>query len=59
MTFVNTFSIIDRHKPAMMSSGVRPFFCSLTMELFMNTVQRLPKCAGCSLRNAAFAMSLV
>ena len=59
MTFVNTFSIIDRHKPAMISSGVRPFFCSLTIELFINTVQRLPKCAGCSLRNAACAISLV
>lgn len=40
-----------------MSAGVRPFFCSLTMLEFMNTVQRLPSTAGCSLVNAASAIS--
>ena len=41
----------------MMSAGVRPFFCSLTMLEFMNTVQRLPSTAGCSLENAESAIS--
>ena len=40
----------------MMSAGVRPFFCSLTMLEFMNTVQRLPSTAGCSLENAESAI---
>lgn len=56
-TFVNTFAMIERHRPAMISAGVRPFFCSLTMLEFMNTVQRLPSTAGCSLVNAASAIS--
>ena len=55
-TFVNTFSTMERASPAMMSSGVRPLRCSLTMELFMNTVQRLPRAAGRFERNAASAM---
>ena len=55
-TFVNTLAMIERHRPAMMSAGVRPFFCSLTMLEFMNTVQRLPSTAGCRLENASSAM---
>ena len=55
-TFVNTLRIIERHSPAIISSGVRPFFCSVIIVLFINTVQRLPKSAGCCERNAASAM---
>ena len=46
MTLVKTFSTMERHKPAMMSSAVLPACCSLTMELFMKTVQREPRFAG-------------
>ena len=56
-TLVKTFSMIERHRPAMMSSGVLPFFCSVTTLEFMNTVQRLPSTAGFCARNAAEAIS--
>ena len=56
MTLVNTFSMMERHNPAMMSSGDFPLRCSVTMLLFMNTVQRLPSSAGRAERNAASAM---
>ena len=56
MTLVNTFSMMERASPAMMSSGVLPRRCSETMLLFMNTVQRLPSTAGEVERIAASAM---
>ena len=56
-TFVNTFCIIERHNPAIISSVVQPFFCSVIILLFINTVQRLPRFAGRSARNAASAIS--
>lgn len=43
----------------MMSLGLLPFFCSVTMMLFMNTVQRLPRSAGAFDSKAALAMLLV
>ena len=46
ITFVNTFSIIERQRPAIISSGCFPFLCSVTMLLFIKTVHRLPKTAG-------------
>ena len=55
-TLVKTFSMIERHRPAMMSSGDLPFRCSVTMELVMKTVQRLPRWAGASERKAASAI---
>ena len=55
-TLVNTFLMMERHSPAMMSSGVRPFFCSVMMLLFIKTVQRLPSSAGFWARKAASAM---
>ena len=55
-TFVKTFSMIERQRPAMMSSALRPFFCSVIMVLFMNTVHRLPRFAGCRLAKAASAI---
>ena len=55
-TFVNTFSIIERQRPAIMSSGPQPFFCSVMIVLFINTVQRLPKSAGFVERKAASAI---
>ena len=57
MTLVNAFSMIERHRPAMMSAGVFPQRCSDTMLLVMNTVQRLPSTAGLVEENAACAMS--
>ena len=57
ITLVNTFSMMDRQSPAMMSSGSFPFRCSVMMELFMNTVQRLPSAAGVLERKAASAIS--
>ena len=57
MTFVNTFSMMERHRPAMMSAGLFPARCSETMLLFMNTVQRLPSTAGLSESNAVRAIS--
>ena len=56
MTLVNTFSMMERQRPAMMSSGPLPRRCSLTTLLFMNTVQRLPSDAGSFDRNAARAI---
>ena len=58
MTFVKTFSMMERQSPAMMSSGFLPFLCSLTILLFMKTVQRLPRTAGASDRKAAEAISV-
>ena len=58
MTFVKTFSMMERQSPAMMSSGFLPFRCSVTMLLFMKTVQRLPRTAGSSERKAAEAISV-
>ena len=58
MTFVKTFSIMERQSPAMMSSGFLPFLCSVTMLLFMKTVQRLPSVAGSFARKAAEAISV-
>ena len=43
----------------MMSAGVLPARCSVTMLEFMKTVQRLPSMAGDFDENAASAMSLV
>ena len=40
----------------MMSSGDLPLRCSVTMLLVIKTVQRLPRRAGASERNAASAM---
>ena len=40
----------------MISPGRRPFLCSVTMLLFMNTVQRLPSLAGCFAPKAASAI---
>ena len=57
MTFVNTFWIIERQRPAIMSWGSFPFLCSVTMELVIKTVQRLPKTAGLFDSKAAAAMS--
>ena len=57
MTLVNTFSMIERHSPAIISSGSFPFRCSVIILLFINTVQRLPRAAGCSDENAAEAIS--
>ena len=51
--------MIERHRPAMISFGFLPFFCSVTMLLFMNTVQRLPRSAGAFDSKAALAMLLV
>ena len=56
MTLVNTFSMMERQRPAMMSGDCFPFRCSVTMLLFMNTVQRLPRTAGFSAAKASFAM---
>ncbi len=56
MTLVNTFSMMERHSPAMMSSGWPPLRWAVTMLLFMNTVQRLPRAAGCWEEKAAGAM---
>ena len=39
-----------------MSSGPQPFFCSVMIVLFINTVQRLPKSAGFVERKAASAI---
>ena len=58
MTFVKTFSMMERQSPAMMSSGFLPFLCSVTILLFMKTVQRLPRTAGASDRKAAEAISV-
>ena len=58
MTFVNTFSMIERQSPAIISSGSLPFLCSVIMLLFINTVQRLPRAAGFSEEKAARAISL-
>ena len=55
-TFVNTFSIIERQRPAMMSSGPQPFFCSVIIVEFMKTVHRLPRSAGFFERKAASAI---
>ena len=57
ITFVNTFSMIERHSPAMMSSGSFPFLCSVTILLVIKTVQRLPSAAGCCEENAFSAIS--
>ena len=57
MTLVNTFSIIERQRPAMMSPGPLPRRCSETTLLFMNTVQRLPRTAGALDENASVAIS--
>ena len=57
MTLVNTFSIIDRHRPAMISSGFLPVRWAVTMLLFINTVQRLPRAAGFLEAKAAFSIS--
>ena len=54
MTFVKTFSMMERQRPAMISSGFFPFLCSVTMLLFMKTVQRLPRTAGFFEEKAAF-----
>ena len=56
-TLVKTFSMMDRHSPAMRSSGFLPMRCSLMMVLFMNTVQRLPSRAGERERKASWATS--
>ena len=48
MTLVNTFSMMERHRPAMMSWGCLPLLWAVTMLLFMKTVQRLPRAAGLS-----------
>ena len=56
MTLVNTFSMMERHRPAMMSPGSLPFLCSVMMLLFMNTVQRLPSTAGFSESKASSAI---
>ena len=45
-TFVNTFSMMDRHRPAIRSSAFLPLRCSVMMLLFINTVQRLPSFAA-------------
>ena len=58
MTFVKTFSMIERQRPAMISSGFFPFLCSVTMLLFMKTVQRLPRTAGFFEEKAASAISV-
>ena len=55
-TFVKTFSMMERQRPAIMSSALQPFFCSVMMVLFMNTVQRLPRFAGCLEEKAASAI---
>ena len=55
-TLVNTFSIMERQSPAIMSSGPQPFFCSVIIVLFIKTVQRLPKSAGFLERKAASAI---
>ncbi len=57
MTLVNTFSMMERQSPAMMSAGFFPFRCSVMMLLFINTVQRLPSTAGFSEENAASVIS--
>ena len=57
MTLVKTFSMIERQRPAMMSSGPLPRRCSETTLEFMKTVQRLPSAAGSVERNAAEAIS--
>ena len=57
-TLVNTFSIIERHRPAIISSGFLPSLCSLIIVLFINTVHLLPKCAGLTELNALLAISL-
>ena len=53
---VNTFSMMERQSPAMISSGSFPFRCSVTMLLFMKTVQRLPRTAGFLEAKAASAI---
>jgi len=45
-TLVKTLSMMERQRPAMMSCGVLPFFCSVMMQLFMKTVQREPSTDG-------------
>ena len=59
ITLVNTFSIMERQRPAIISSGWLPLRCSVIIELFMKTVQRLPSFAGASERKAAVAISSV
>ena len=56
ITFVNTFSMIERQSPAIMSSGFLPFLCSVMMLLFMKTVHRLPRAAGAPDEKAADAI---
>ena len=57
ITFVKTFSMMERHRPAIISADCLPFRCSVTMLLFMKTVQRLPREAGCLDEKAASAIS--
>ena len=57
-TLVKTFSMMERHRPAMMSAGVLPSRCSEITLLVMNTVQRLPSAAGLVDEKAVDAMSL-
>ena len=57
MTFVKTFSIMDRQSPARISLTSLPFFCSVMMRLFIKTVQRLPSTAGCFALKARSAIS--
>ena len=54
---MNTFSMIERQSPAMISSARLPFLCSVMILLFINTVHRLPRTAGFFEENAAFAIS--
>ena len=56
MTLVKTFSMMDRHRPAMMSPGSLPLRCSVTMLLFIKTVHRLPRLAGSLESKAARAI---
>ena len=56
MTLVKTFSMMDRHNPAMMSPGSLPLRCSVTMLLFIKTVHRLPSWAGFWASKAAWAI---
>ena len=57
ITLVNTFSMTELQRPAMMSSGVFPFFCSEMTDEFMNTVQREPRDDGDSDLNAISEIS--
>ena len=50
---------MERQSPAIMSSEVLPFRCSVIIPLFINTVQRLPSTAGFFEENAVFAISFV